>query len=102
MEITLAEIKEKTSPILNEYGIMYAGVFGSYARGDARPDSDVDILVRFNRDKKHFSLWDLVGFQRKLSERLGRDVDVVSEDAIVSYFKDYIYRDLKTIYTSHE
>jgi len=102
METTLLEIKEKTLPILNEYGIMYAGVFGSYARGDAGPDSDVDILVRFNRKKKHFSLWDLVGFQRKLSEQLGKDVDVVSEDAIVPYFKDYIYKDLKTIYTSNE
>ena len=96
MNISLSEIKEKVEPILSAYGITYAGVFGSVARGDNTTESDVDILVRIG--KSPFSLLDLIGFEQDLSSKLGKKVDVVSENAIIPYFKDYIYRDLKTIY----
>ena len=43
----LAAMAAKITPILEKNGAEYAGVFGSYARGQARPDSDVDIRVRF-------------------------------------------------------
>jgi uncharacterized protein len=50
-------------------------LFGSAARGDDRPDSDVDLLVDFDRES---SLFDLIRLTRELEELLGRPVDVVS------------------------
>ena len=50
-------------------------LFGSVARGDDRPDSDIDLLVDFDRDS---SLFDLMRMTRELEELLGHPVDVVS------------------------
>ena len=96
MTETLEDIAINTRPIFEKYGIKYAGVFGSYARGEARPDSDVDILVSFG--DQIFTLLDLVSFKEEISEQLKKSVDIVSDRAIVPYFREYIYRDLKPIY----
>ena len=98
MTETLEKIAANTRPIFDKYGIKYAGVFGSYARGDARPDSDVDILVSFG--DQIFTLLDMVSFKEEISEKLNKAVDIVSDRAVVPYFKEYIYRDLKPIYES--
>jgi uncharacterized protein len=50
-------------------------LFGSVARGDDRPDSDIDLLVDFDQDS---SLFDLIRMTRELEELLGHPVDVVS------------------------
>ena len=50
-------------------------VFGSYARGEERPDSDVDFLVTFNKNSGGMAS---VRIRRELAARLNRDVDVVS------------------------
>ena len=92
----IEEIKEKITPILQKYGVTYAGVFGSVARGEAREDSDVDILVTL--PEQGVSLLDFIGLKNDIADCLEKKVDVVSDRAIVPYFKDYIYRDLKTVY----
>ena len=96
MNDTIIKIADSIKPIFDKYGVKHAGIFGSYARNEARPDSDVDILVSLG--DKPFSVWDLVSFKEELSVKLEKPVDLVSDRAIVSYFRDYIYRDLKTIY----
>lgn len=50
-------------------------IFGSVARGEERPESDIDFLVEFESGS---SLFDLVRLQRELTDLLGREVDVVS------------------------
>lgn len=98
MTKTLEDIAVNTRPIFEKYGVKYAGVFGSYARGEERLDSDVDILVTLG--DQVFTLLDLISFKEEISERLNKPVDIVSDRAVVPYFKEYIYRDLKPIYES--
>lgn len=75
--------------------IAYLGVFGSFARGDFTPDSDIDLLVRFARQK---SLLDLVRIEDQLTERLGRPVDLVTVGAVSPYLRDRIMAEVRTIY----
>lgn len=70
-------------------------VFGSYARNEDRPDSDIDILVRFEKKK---SLFDLGGMKYDLTELLNRPVDLVTEEGLNKSLQPYISKDLKIIY----
>lgn len=62
-------------------------VFGSAARGEAGPDSDVDLLVELEPDR---SLFDLGGLLMDLQELLGCEVDVVTEQGLHWYIRDRI------------
>ncbi len=75
--------------------IVFLGLFGSFARGDFTPESDVDLLVRFSTPK---SLLDLARIEREMSERLGRPVDLVTEAALSPYLKERILATVQTIY----
>jgi len=92
----IKQIAEKVAPVFEKYGIEYAGLFGSYARGDEKEESDVDILVR--RGSKTLSLFDFIGMKDEISDLLNKKVDLVSEKAVIPYFKDHIFNDLKAIY----
>ena len=76
---TLDEIKEilqAQKPYLAEkYGVTEVGVFGSYVRGEQRPDSDIDILIELERPPR-ISLIGLVELQYYLSDVLETEVDV--------------------------
>lgn len=69
------------------FGARRVRVFGSLARGDARDDSDVDLLVEFEPNR---SLLDQVGLKQELETCLGRRVDVVAEGGISPYLRDEI------------
>jgi uncharacterized protein len=92
----IEEIAKIANPVLQKYGVASAGVFGSHARGEARQDSDIDLIVSFG--EKPISLWDMIALRDDLSKLLNKVVDVISDKAIVPYFKDTIYHDLKPIY----
>ena len=49
MNKELLEIKRKAVPLLKKYGVVRAGIFGSYARGEQKKRSDIDILVKINK-----------------------------------------------------
>ena len=75
---------------------MRIGVFGSFARKEETPNSDIDILVKF---KETISLLDLAKIHRELSQILGKDVDLVTESSVKNErLKKYIYNDLKIIF----
>jgi predicted nucleotidyltransferase len=69
-------------------------VFGSRARGDARPDSDLDLLVRFEKGR---SLLDLVGTKLALEGLLGVKVDVVSEPGLSRYIRDQVLAEARPL-----
>lgn len=91
MKITINQIKKKAIPILKEAGVTRSALFGSYVRGEEHKDSDIDILVDFPRGK---SLLDLVRLQRKLQETLGKEVDLLTYNAVNPLLKNYIQKDL--------
>ena len=66
---SLEEVKKLAIPVLKRYGIKKAAVFGSFARGDAKENSDIDLLVKY---KEGTSLFDVVRLQNDLETVLGR------------------------------
>jgi predicted nucleotidyltransferase len=90
------EIELKSlEPLFVAGGVSYAGLFGSFARGEANEGSDVDILVRL---EKPMSLLQLIRFERELSEKAGRDIDLVTENSLNPLIRSEVLRDIKTIY----
>jgi uncharacterized protein len=63
---------------LRAAGAIRLSLFGSTARGDHRPDSDIDLLAAFD-DTRRISLLDVAGIERQISEMLGRSVELVEE-----------------------
>jgi len=84
-------LKELEKPIKNEYKAEIVGLFGSYARGEQKEGSDVDIMVRFIEGA---TLFDFVGLADFLEEKLNLRVDVVSERAIRDELKDQILKEV--------
>ena len=80
--------------ILRKRGAVEASLFGSVARGDYRSDSDVDLLVKFDRNKKT-SLFDLVSIQEELEKKIGRRVDLITK--LNKYVEPYVKADLRKI-----
>ena len=71
--LTMSEIEEEIRMLLKKYHAEDALLFGSYARGDATEDSDVDVLVRGGQ---HFQRTNIFALAEDLRELLGKDVDV--------------------------
>lgn len=93
----LNKIKEQIEPVLKKYPISYAGVFGSFARGEEKTDSDVDIMIRL-RPENNFSLFDLIGMEKELAQKIGRKVDLATEKSIGRYIRSSVFQDLQPIY----
>lgn len=81
--------------LCRENDVGFLGLFGSTARGEATPESDVDLLVRFRRPK---SLLAMIALERKLTQAIGRRVDLVTEAALSPYIRDAVLRDLQVLY----
>jgi predicted nucleotidyltransferase len=86
----LDEIKRKILPILKRHRAKRVGIFGSFARGDQRKDSDIDILVELDKD---IDLLDFIGIQQELEDILGRKVDLVEYDTIKPLIKERILKE---------
>lgn len=88
--------KEKTIEICRQNDFEFCAVFGSYARGEASEDSDVDLLMRFSKLKG----WDWLNAALEVEDALGKKVDLATENMIGKICENVI-RDLQAIYTRH-
>lgn len=80
---------------LRSQGVAHAALFGSLARGDAGPRSDIDVLIRFD-PAAPVILWDYAGLKRyvaKLLKQPGRKVDVIDLDGMHAQVRTNVERD---------
>ncbi|MFH1856559.1 MAG: nucleotidyltransferase family protein [Candidatus Omnitrophota bacterium] len=89
------EMFKKVALLLEGQGAKKAAVFGSYVRGEEKPDSDIDILVEFKERK---SLLEFVKIERELSQSIGIKVDLLTEKSISPYLIDRIKKEMEVIY----
>jgi len=84
-------VREKREDILRiaaRHGAHNVRIFGSVARGEAKTESDLDLLVAMEKGR---SLLDLIGFWQDVEEFFGCKVDVVTDGGLSPYLKDRIY-----------
>ena len=94
------EIKRAIIPVLERFGVAKASLFGSFARGEQREDSDVDILIEFSSPEKK-SLLDLVAIEQDISEILDRKADVLTDGSIHPLLKESIMNERVVFYERH-
>lgn len=78
--------------------VLRAWLFGSYARGEETPESDVDILVAFDHDKASVGLMQYCHIMNELSDLIGRRVDLVEDGTLLPFAAKTANRDKKLIY----
>jgi predicted nucleotidyltransferase len=93
--MTLDDIRRKAAPILVRYGVQYAGVFGSVARGENTRASDVDVLVVL---REPVSLLKFFALNDELEAALGCQVDLVTRNSLNRHVKPYALQELQTVY----
>jgi len=92
---TIEEIKNIVTPIAQSYGVDRVYLFGSYARGDAAWNSDLDFRIDSGKIR---TLFDLGGFYSDLEEQLRKPIDIVTTDAIGDDFYSEIKSEEVIIY----
>ncbi len=95
---TLQDVQEvlqaHKEELRKRYGVKRIGVFGSYSRGEQREDSDVDVLVEF---EKPVGLIDFVRLREYLESLLGVKVDLVTKRALKKRIKERVLQEVKYV-----
>ncbi len=87
------EILKKNEDIIKQkYGIRKIGVFGSFARGEEKEGSDVDVLVEFEDNFENFDNY--IELKYFLEDLFGRKVDLVTVEALRPQLKDDILKEV--------
>ena len=97
MIYTIDEIRRKVTPIAKKYGVKKLSLFGSYARGEADDESDVDFLIDKGNGKIRGML-SYFSFVHALENELGCHVDLISEGISDKNFLTTIKRDEVSLY----
>ncbi len=84
----LNEIKSKIRKVLKKHGVVRAGIFGSYARGEQKKNSDIDILIKYRKGLG----FGFAGIKLDLEEKLGKKVHLVTYKSIHPKLKEQILK----------
>ena len=93
------ELRPELGEICRRYQVKQLSVFGSVARGEARPDSDVDLLVEFLPDAR-IGMIQYGGLMLALSDLMGRKVDLVTKRALRPVLRDSILEEARLLYAA--
>jgi predicted nucleotidyltransferase len=89
------KLVEKRQDMLKQLGVKQLGLFGSFARGDQRADSDVDFLVEFEPEKKSFDNFMRLAFF--LEDLLKRKVELVTQESLSPYIRPHIIGEVQYV-----
>ncbi|MCD6221312.1 nucleotidyltransferase family protein [bacterium] len=87
-------IQQHKKEMKEKYGVKEIGIFGSLVRGEMKEESDVDILVEFEKPIGFFKFLEL---EEYLSDLIGRKVDLVSKKALKPHIGKYILEEVITV-----
>jgi uncharacterized protein len=87
----IARLRENEAALRTQ-GVAHAALFGSRARGDNRPDSDIDIMVEIAPDA-HIGLWDYIGIVHAIEDMFPLRVDVSNREAQKPHVRPSAERD---------
>jgi len=90
-------MNQKIAEYFKTQHVLKVWLFGSFARGEQTPESDVDILIVPDRSQ-HFSLFTLSGMYEDLKELLGREVDLITDGGLMPFARESAERDKILIY----
>jgi predicted nucleotidyltransferase len=90
---------DRIAEICNRYGVRELAVFGSAARGDLRPESDVDILVDFEPDAR-IGLVKFAFLSEELEVLVGRRVDLVTKTGLKPRVRSEVLREAQLVYSA--
>ena len=88
--MTISFISSEFIPVLKEFSITKASLFGSYARGEQNENSDVDLLIDTNGK---LNLFDILRLENKLKETISKKVDIVEYNAIKSSIREQVLKE---------
>lgn len=94
VEKLIKEKREAVIALAAKHGAFKLRVFGSAARGEAGPESDIDLLVKMEEGR---SLLDLSALTQEMQDLLGVKVDVVSEDGLYWLLRRRILKEAKPL-----
>ena len=90
-------IKEKLAEICRRNNIVFMAIFGSFARGEQKKTSDIDIAIEFDNTKEK-SLLDLVHIERELTKQFDRKVDLGIFSSLSPYIIDEVRKEMHIVY----
>jgi len=99
MILTIEQIQQTVQDYFKDKPVKKVYLFGSYARGEADENSDVDLLVEYDsNDKRKVSFYDAIEYKIELEKAMKLPVELVSEKAIYHRFLPYVQKDKIKIY----
>ena len=87
----IADKRDEILRLADKHGAMNVRIFGSVSRGEAGPDSDIDLLVEW--DMARISPWGGAGLDVELEQLLGRRVDIATENSLHWYIRDRVLKE---------
>ena len=89
---------DQLAGICQRYNVREISLFGSAARGEMRPDSDIDILVDFAPDAHPG--WDVFRLEEELTQLFGRKVDMGTKESLKPRVRSAVLRDARVLYAA--
>lgn len=81
------------------FGVNKIGLFGSFARNESKPQSDIDFIVEFDREKKNYK--NFIHLAYFLEDLFKTEVDLLTPNSLSPYLKPYIYKEIEYVSLGH-